>query len=323
MQQALAYLNGELVPGDQAVLPVSDAGIVQGATVSETMRTFGHQLFRLDEHLERFTDSLAMVGFELDLDFAGLSGVCQDLVSHNSITIDTENDLGLVLFATAGPYATYSGNVAGTTETRPTVCAHTFPLPFELWDQVQTEGLHLVTPSVRQLPGACIDPSIKHRSRLHYYLADREAKRIDSGARAVLLDDQGRLTETTAASLLLVRDNRILSPPSTSVLPSISVAVIAELAGQLDLEFIEQDLRPDDVVQAAEALVASTPYCLAPVTRFNDQPVGSGRPGPISDRLLGAWDQLVGLDIRKQIREGAESRRGALVPLGEPGEQQA
>ncbi|GIS59995.1 MAG: hypothetical protein CM1200mP2_22200 [Planctomycetaceae bacterium] len=203
------------------------------------------------------------------------------------------------------------------------MCAHTFPLPFELWDQMQTEGLHLVTPSVRQLPGACIDPSIKHRSRLHYYLADREAKRIDSGARAVLLDDQGRLTETTAASLLLVRDNRILSPPSTSVLPSISVAVIAELAGQLDLEFIEQDLRPDDVVQADEALVASTPYCLAPVTRFNDQPVGSGRPGPISDRLLGAWDQLVGLDIRKQIREGAESRRGALVPLGEPGEQQA
>ena len=96
------------------------------------MRTFGHQLFRLDEHLERFTDSLAMVGFELDLDFAGLSGVCQDLVSHNSITIDTENDLGLVLFATAGPYATYSGNVAGATETVPTVCAHTFPLPFEL-----------------------------------------------------------------------------------------------------------------------------------------------------------------------------------------------
>ena len=63
MQQALAYLNGELVPGDQAVLPVSDAGIVQGATVSETMRTFVHQLFRLDAHLERFTDSLAMVGF--------------------------------------------------------------------------------------------------------------------------------------------------------------------------------------------------------------------------------------------------------------------
>ena len=322
MQQPLAYLNGELVPGDQAVLPVSDAGIVQGATVSETLRTFGHQLFRLDEHLQRFTDSLAMVGFELGLDSAGLAGVCQDLVAHNSIAIDTENDLGMVLFATAGPYATYSGDVAGTAETRPTVCAHTFPLPFELWDQLQAEGLHLVTPSVRQLPGTCIDPSIKHRSRLHYYLADREAKRTAAGARAVLLDDQGRLTETTAASLLLVSGRRILSPPSTSVLPSISVAVIAELAGQLDLEFVEQDLRPEDVGLADEALVASTPYCLAPVTRFNDQPVGTGRPGPISDRLLVAWDQLVGLEIRKQIREGAESRRGALVSLGEHGEQQ-
>ena len=323
MQQPLAYLNGELVPGDRAVLPVFDAGIVQGATVSETLRTFGHQLFRLDEHLDRFAHSLTTVGFELDLDSAELSGVCQDLVAHNSIRLDAENDLGLVLFATAGPYATYSGQVAGTVETRPTLCGHTFPLPFELWDTMQAEGLHLVTPSVRQLPDTCIDPSIKHRSRLHYYLADREASRTAAGARAVLLDDQGRLTETTAASLLLVSDHRILSPPSTSVLPSISVAVIAELAEQLDLEFVEQDLHPEDVVRADEALVASTPYCLAAVTRFNHQPVGSGRPGPITDRLLTAWDRLVGLDIREQIREGAKSRRGELVPLGEHGEQQA
>jgi len=193
MQQPLAYLNGELVPADQAVLPVFDAGIVQAATVSETLRTFDHQLFRLEEHLDRFTNSLATVGFNIGMETDEVAGICRDLVAHNTVSLDSTNDLGLVVFATAGPYATYSGQPAGRFDTGPTLCVHSFPLPFHLWRTMQAEGLHLVTPSVQQLPDACIDPSIKHRSRLHYYLADREAAQIAAGARAVLLDQQGRL----------------------------------------------------------------------------------------------------------------------------------
>ena len=78
MPQPLAYLNGELVAADHAVLSVSDAGVVQGATVSETLRTFGHRLFQLDTHLERFANSLANVGFDVGLDSNLLAGICNE-----------------------------------------------------------------------------------------------------------------------------------------------------------------------------------------------------------------------------------------------------
>ena len=309
MQQPLAYLNGELVPADQAVLPVYDAGIVQGATVSETLRTFHHELFRLEEHLDRFTNSLATVGFDIGLETEALAGICRDLVAHNTVSLDTENDLGLVIFATAGPYATYSGQPADRFDVGPTLCVHSFPLPFHLWHTMQAEGLHLVTPSVQQLPAACVDPSIKHRSRLHYYLADREATQTAEGARAVLLDQQGRLTETTAAGFLLVSGQQVIAPAIDSVLQSISVEVVAELCQACDLSLVRRDLWPDDVPDADEALVASTPYCLAPVTRFNSRAIGNGKPGPIYDQLVMAWDRLVGLDIRNQIQHGAANHQ--------------
>ena len=319
MHQPLAYLNGQLIPRDQAMLPVFDAGIVQGATISETLRTFGHRLFRLDEHLQRLTQSLDAVAFDIDLSIDDLAGICRDLVAHNTIGLEDEADLGLVLFVTAGAYATYAGDVAGHHPARPTVCAHTFPLPFELWDDMQSRGLHLVIPSVRQLPASSIDPTIKHRSRLHYYLADREARGSDENARALLLDQQGRVTETVAASFLIVVGPRVFSPVAGRVLPSISVKVVRELCAGLDLEFEERDLQPGDLEPADEALVASTPYCLAPVTRIDGRPVGCGEPGPIADRLLRAWDTLVGLDIRKQIRQGAARRRASVASLTEHG----
>ncbi len=318
MQQPLAYLNGELVPADQAVLPVFDAGIVQAATVSETLRTFDHQLFRLEEHLDRFTNSLATVGFDIGLKTDEVAGICRDLVAHNTVSLDSTNDLGLVVFATAGPYATYSGQPAGRFDTGPTLCAHSFPLPFHLWRTMQAEGLHLVTPSVQQLPDACIDPSIKHRSRLHYYLADREAAQIAAGARAVLLDQQGRLTETTAAGFLLVNGQQVIAPAINSVLQSISVGVVEELCRACDLSLVRRDLWPDDVQDADEALVASTPYCLAPVTQFNSKAIGNGTPGPVYDQLMTAWDQLVGIDVRNQIQHGGESHRAAQMN-NEPG----
>jgi len=316
MPQPLAYLNGELVPADQAVLPVFDAGVVQGASVAENMRTFGHQVFRLDEHLDRFANSLRAVGFDTGLGSSELAGICHDLVAANCVALDAEEDLGLVLFATAGPYASYSGEPAGSLKARPTLCAHTFPLPFELWATLQAEGLHLVTPSVRQLPEASIDPAIKHRSRLHYYLADLEASRIEPGARAVLLDNEGRLTETAAASLLLVRNQQVIAPPTAGVLGSISANVVEELCRESGLEFTRKHLWPDDVADADEALVASTPYCLGPVTRFNDSAVGSGEPGPVYDQLMTAWDRLVDIDIRKQVQRGA-ARRGGLRVIHE------
>src|SRR5207248_1360450 len=78
-------------------------------------------------------------------------------------------------------------------------------------------GATLVVPSVRQLPPVCVDPHIKMRSRMHWYLADREAQRLEPGALALLLDQDGMITETAAANVLFVLEGKVISPLAASV----------------------------------------------------------------------------------------------------------
>jgi branched-subunit amino acid aminotransferase/4-amino-4-deoxychorismate lyase len=143
---------------------------------------------------------------------------------------------------------------------------------------------------------------------MHYYLADRQAAARDPHARALLLDGQGFVTEASTANVLIYRAGDGLAwPPTTKVLPGISLAVVVELAGRLGIPCGERDLTPNDVASADEVFLSSTPFCLLPVTRLNDRPIGAGRPGELFARLIAAWNEMAGLDIiaqaeRHQVR---------------------
>jgi branched-subunit amino acid aminotransferase/4-amino-4-deoxychorismate lyase len=81
--------------------------------------------------------------------------------------------------------------------------------------------------------------------------------------------------------------------------------VVKEICGRLGIPFVERDLQVHDAITADEAFLATTPYCLAPVTRINGLPVGGGSPrGPMFERLLAAWNEEAGIDIRGQVLEG-------------------
>ncbi|HTU25596.1 MAG TPA: aminotransferase class IV, partial [Pirellulales bacterium] len=142
--------------------------------------------------------------------------------------------------------------------------------------------------------------------RMHYYLADAEAARIDPESRAVLLDEQGFITESTTANLLVYTAGEgLVGPPHEKVLPGISLAVLVELAASAGIPYTERDLLPSDVAAADEVLLCSTSVSVLPVTRFNGQAIGRGRPGPVQESLLAAWSQLVGVDILAQANRFA------------------
>jgi branched-subunit amino acid aminotransferase/4-amino-4-deoxychorismate lyase len=308
MTEPLVYLNGQMVPASQARLAIFDAGVVLGATVTEMTRTFKKKVFRLDDHLDRLYRSLRHTHMDVGLDRVGLKTISEELVTHNAKLLDEAGELGLIQFVTAGEYPTYAGMAGRPARTTPTVCVHTFPLPFELWARKMQAGTHLVTPSIRHVPPQCYDPKMKYRSRMHFYLADKEAQQTDPDASALLLDLNGNVTETAAANFLIVERGVIVSPTLANILPGISRATVIELARALGIEFIERDLQVPDVTGADEAFLTSTPYCLMPVTKINSVHIGDGRPGPLYRRLLAAWGQRVGLDIEMQIVEGAKRR---------------
>ena len=157
----------------------------------------------------------------------------------------------------------------------------------------------MVTPSTRHVPPQCCDPNMKHRSRMHYFLADEEARLVDPDAVALLLDLEGNVTETGGANFLIVEDGTIVSPTLRNTLPGISRMTVIELAETLGIHFVECDFQPFAVVNADEAFLATTPYCMMPVTKINGIPIGSGQPGEVFHKLVEAWNREVNAEIHK------------------------
>jgi branched-chain amino acid aminotransferase len=299
LSDPLAYWSGQLVPSAQARLEVHDAGFVLGATVTDLCRTVRHQLYRWPDHVARFRQSCRLADIELPRSDEELTASAVELVAHNTRLLSPEQDLALVVFATPGLIGYYGGYDGGPGDAPPTLAMHTFPLPFARYRRLFREGAHLVIPDVEAVSDGCVDPRIKQRSRLHWWLADRAARRVDPHASALLLDPAGEVTETAAANFLLVCQGAVFTPPRQRVLNGISLRVVEELCAALRIRFEERDLKREDCLKADEAMLSSTPYCLAGVSRIDDAPIPW--PGPVFGRLLRAWSQQIGLDIQEQI----------------------
>ena len=129
MSEPQAFLNGAWIPASAAVVSVGDAGFVLGAAVAEQLRTFAGKLFHLDDHLARLAHSLEIVGVDPVMTSEELAAVAHELVARNHPLLQPGDDLGLSVFVTPGSYRTYEPPGPA----RPTVCLHTYPLPFHLW----------------------------------------------------------------------------------------------------------------------------------------------------------------------------------------------
>jgi branched-chain amino acid aminotransferase len=296
-----AFLNGEYLPLSRASVGIFDIGFVQGVTVAEQLRTFRGKLFRLEMHLERLGHSLEIVGLRPSQSLDDLGRIATELVQRNRRLIDGDDDLGATIFVTPGMSAAYS---AVARPSGPTVCVHTQPLSFGQWADKYQTGDSLVVTDIIQVPDECWPRALKCRSRMHYYLADKKARETEPGARALLLDERGFVIEASTANVVIYKSGEgLISPPREIVLPGVSVAVLEELATQLQIPFLHRPLNFAEVAAADEVLLCSTSPCVWSVARLNGRPIGDGKPGPVSQRLRAAWSELVGLDIEAQARQ--------------------
>jgi branched-subunit amino acid aminotransferase/4-amino-4-deoxychorismate lyase len=296
MDTTWACLNGDWIADRDLRIAVDDVGFLLGATVTERLRTFRGQVFRLEEHLRRLRHSLKIVGLEVEAIATQVARQVPEFVVRNRGLLADEDDWSIAAFVTPG--------VSGSG--RPTICVHGFPLQFEKWAERYEAGLPVVISDVRQIPPACWPPELKCRSRMHYYLADRAADAAQPGARAVLLDEDGFIAEATTANVVVVRGGEgLVTPPDAHILPGVSLGVVHELAAASGLPFVSRPLRVEEFKSADEAMLCSTSVCLLPVVECDGQQIGDGRPGPIFRRLLSAWSALVGVDIAEQARQFA------------------
>ena len=294
----IAWLNGRIIPFADAALPVWDLGVVAGASISEMARTYRHQPFRLTAHLERLTESCADIGFRPEWPGNELHDVTSEVVAHNAAHIDNDSDLGIVAFVTAGPNPTYSAPVDAI---GCTVCVHTFELPFDRWNNSVQHGVSLTVPDRRQLPRDSFPVLHKTRNRLHWWIADREAANMRPGSRALLLDENDQITETSSACFFAVIDGVVVTP-RRGVLRSLSRQLVQDTCDRRGIRFRADDIPVSRIADFQEVFLSSTPCGLLPVVSIDDHSFPGRSDGTIMQQLQQEWTRVTGVDTFQQIQ---------------------
>ena len=147
---------------------------------------------------------------------------------------------------------------------------------------------------------------IKCRSRMHYYLADREAKQIDPKATALLLDENRCLSETPIANIVLhLPDEGLVSPAKERILPGVSLQFLESLAAEIKTPIHFRDISEAELARADEIILSSTPYCLLSVSSIQNGGFTVEKPGPLYQRLCRSWIDAVGFDFVEQAKRFA------------------
>jgi branched-chain amino acid aminotransferase len=310
MSDYTAYFCGQWVPFSQVRIDPLDRGFLVGDCVFDVARTFHGKSFRMREHVDRLYRSLRYVRIDPGLSPDELERISEEVITRNEVLREEVGDYQIWQFVTRGRgrWAHKAGPPAVG------VCVR--QIGFSRFADLYATGAHGVIVRTRSFSPDALDPKVKNFSRMNFNMAELEASDVDPEGWPILTDSRGNLTEGVGYNLFLVTRGTIRTPGDRGVLQGVSRAMIFDLGRELGIPVVEEDLQPYDLYTADEAFFTSTSPCVLPVTRVDRRPVGAGRPGPIVARLLGAWSEIVGVDIVAQARhyaplERLESPRGS------------
>jgi len=292
MSEFIAYLNGEWVPRSELKIDVADRGFRVGDTVFDVTRTFNGTSFLLDRHIDRLYRSMKYTRIDIGMPIEEMTRITVEAVEKNRDKLAEHGDFDIWHAITRGP-----GRWAYECE-NPTVLIDVAPVPWD-WFGDSMAGAKGVITKTRSMSSE----TVKHHSRLNFNLAEMEAGDIEpNGGWPILTDGSGNLTEGVGYNMFLVSNGTIKTPKDTSILQGVSRSFVFDLARQLDIPIVEEDLQPYDLYTADESFFSSTPFCVLPVTTVDKREIGDGEPGPIFKQLISAWSEHAGLDIWDQAQ---------------------
>jgi branched-chain amino acid aminotransferase len=278
------YLDGKFVDSADAKVSVFDHGLLYGDGVFEGIRLYGGNVFRLEEHLERLEYSAKAIMLEVPLTREQLRWATCETCRQNGLT-----DAYIRLVITRGP---------GDLGLAPWLCpkpsiiiiASKISLyPQEYYDN----GLAIVTVPTRRIGPAALPPTIKSLNYLNNILGKLEAKQFGA-LEAIMLNDQGYVAECTADNVFIVHKGEIVTPPaSQGALRGITRSTILAIAKEVGIPLRENDMTRYDVWCADECFLTGSGAEVIPVVKLDGRVIGSGKPGPVTQRVLAAFRKRV------------------------------
>lgn len=252
----LVYINGRLVPEQQAVVSVFDRGFMLGDGVFETMRAYCGRAFMLDEHLARLQASAAGIGLTLPLSPGELGMAVQDTIKANLL-----DDAYVRISVSRGEGPQGLDVSLCTKPTLVIVARELAQYPEERYRR----GLALITARTRRTPAESLDPSIKSLNFLNNIQARREVS-VAGADEALMLNTRGEVAECTVSNVFFARGG-VLHTPSLKcgILEGVTRSVVMRLARQMGIEAREGRYMPDDLASADEIFITNSTMEVMPV----------------------------------------------------------
>ena len=281
---ATVFVNGRITGDRDAVISVFDHGFVYGEGVYETLRTYNRRMFLYDRHARRLRRSAQMIALDVPFTDDELARHVADTM--RAANLDGEAYIRILLTRGVGEL-TYDPGATPTPTLVIIVKPQVDPAPEAYSDGVRV----VIVDIVRNHPGS-VSPMIKNNNLMNSALAMQEALRR-GGFEGIMRNYRGELAECTTSNLFIVKNGVALTPPiDAGILPGITRELMFEIGRTLGVEVREAVLADDDLYGADEAFLTSTTREAVPIVAVDERTIGSGRPGPVTLKLLEAFRRV-------------------------------
>ncbi|MCC6544117.1 MAG: branched-chain-amino-acid transaminase [Nitrospirae bacterium] len=279
----LIFVNGSLVPEDEAKVSVLDRGFLYGDGVFETLRAYSGKIFRLSDHLNRLFCSANALRLKTPFTENYLEEALYQTLRGNNHT-----DAYLRLTITRGVSAPGLDTEGCLNPTLTIVSREFSGYP----DDLYSSGIKAAVVSTRRIPPEALNPEIKSLNFLNNIMARMEAR--EAGAsEAFMLSTEGYVAEGTVSNIFIVKEGAVkTAPTSVGILNGVTRSLVIGIAQENNIPLSEQPFQPDELYYADECFVTSTLYEVMPVTSINNKLVGTGFPGMLTQTLLDLFQKI-------------------------------
>ncbi len=286
----LVYLQGEFCDLSAARISLLDRGYLFGDSIFETLRSYAGVPFRLEQHLNRLEHSASVLGIKIPLSRKELASLILETL-HRSAQLDSY--IRVTISRGVG-----IGGVGLKDCNSPVLSIMIRPLsPYP--EEAYMRGIHSIVVKTRRVPAVCLDPTIKCGNYLPSILARRELDACGM-LEGVQLNVGGHVVCGTVSNVFLVCGRHLRTPDLKSgCLPGVTRAAVLELAVELGLTVVEEQIELGDLSQAEEMFFTNTLVECLPVAQLDSQRFVEA-PGPVTRTIQSTWKQLVKRETTSQ-----------------------
>lgn len=278
------YIDGAYYPKSQAKVSVFDHGLLYGDGVFEGIRAYKGSVFKLKEHVDRLYRSAHMIMLEIPITRDQMVQAVVETLRKNYLK---DSYIRLVVTRGVGDLGLNPKKCP-----KPTVIVITDAIALHK-GEAKENGVTAMLSWVKRDPVDATSHEIKSLNYLNSILAKIEAN-ISGVDEAICLDKNGYVCEGVAENIFIVKNGKLFTPPSyTGALSGITAQEVTKLAGRLGFEVEEKNLTPYELFNAEEVFFTGTAAEIVPVGEINKRTINSGKPGPITKKLMEEFSKLV------------------------------